>query len=259
MKRALISVGVVLVILIVIVVALFAPAFIGLQPIPDDFEMNGVSIVPDGFVAIGVVDAGGGQVVLIDGGLDASGEAILTEVSRRGLGPQAVAAILLSHGHGDHIAAAAADLFPNAEVMALEAEVGLAEGRVAPGSPLGRIMPVSPTGVEVTRALRDGETVQVGSATIQVYAVPGHTAGSAAYLVNGVLFLGDEANGTPDGEVTGPPWVFSDDTAQARESLVRLEQRLRSEGANVQAIAFAHSGPLVQGLEPLSAFAQANR
>lgn len=259
MKRVLVSIGVVLVVLVVAVAALFAPAFVGMQPMPDDFEMNGVRIVPDGFVAVGVVDAGGGQVVLIDGGLDASSEAILADLSRRGLGPESVAAILLTHGHGDHIAAATGDVFANAQVMALEAEVDLAEGRVGLGSPLGLVVPVSPTGVQVTRRLRDGETIRIGATAIQVYSVPGHTPGSAAYLANGVLFVGDEANATSDGEVKGPPWIFSDDTDLARASLVSLEQRLRAEGANVQAIAFAHSGPLAQGLDPLSAFAQANR
>jgi glyoxylase-like metal-dependent hydrolase (beta-lactamase superfamily II) len=107
--------------------------------------------------------------------------------------------------------------------------------------------------------LQDGETILLGQTPVRVFAVPGHTGGSAAYLVNGVLFLGDSADATSEGQLRGAPWAFSDDAAQNRASLVRLHQQLTEEGAEVQAIAFAHSGVLVRGLAPLAAFAQQNR
>jgi glyoxylase-like metal-dependent hydrolase (beta-lactamase superfamily II) len=119
-------------------------------------------------------------------------------------------------------------------------------------------MPVSPTGVKVTWPVRDGESLSVGQASVRVFAVPGHTAGSAAYLVSGVLFLGDAADTNDAGVVSGSPWIFSDSQAQDRASLAHLAQVLQQEHADVKALAFAHSGVRMEGLAPLIAFAQRN-
>jgi len=252
-KRTLKIVALVVLLLVVAVVALFAITFMGRQSITDGFEVGGIRIVADGIVSVAVVPAGQGQVVLIDAGNDNAGQAILAELSRRQLGPDAVAAIFITHGHPDHTGAIGQ--FRKAQVMALEAEVGLIEGREGARGPLTRLFPVRPTGVKVARTLRDSETVTVGEAQVRVFAVPGHTAGSAAYLVNGVLFLGDAADTNDAGELSGSPWIFSDNQAQDRASLVRLAQRLDGERADVKALVFAHSGVRTEGLAPLTAFA----
>jgi hydroxyacylglutathione hydrolase len=237
-------------------VALIAPAFLGRRSLTEGTEVNGIRVVKDGMVGVAVIPIGEGGVALIDAGNDSSGKAILAELSRRKLGPEAVSTILLTHGHPDHIAAIA--VFPKAQVMALAPEVALVEGRAAARGPLPRLFPVRPTGVKVVRALQDGETIALGQTQVRVFAVPGHTAGSAAYLVNGVLFLGDAADAARDGTVKGAPWVFSDSQAEDRASLVRLEQRLAQEATPVKAIVFAHSGALADGLAPLTAFTRSN-
>jgi glyoxylase-like metal-dependent hydrolase (beta-lactamase superfamily II) len=137
--------------------------------------------------------------------------------------------------------------------MALEREVPLIEGREGSTGPLLRLMPVSPTGVSVARALADGETVTLGETTVRVFAIPGHTPGSAAYLVNGVLFVGDSADATSEGGLQGSAWIFSDSQEANLASLSRLESRLRQDGMTVTAIAPAHSGLLNDGLTQLAA------
>jgi glyoxylase-like metal-dependent hydrolase (beta-lactamase superfamily II) len=122
-----------------------------------------------------------------------------------------------------------------------------------------RLMPVSPTGIKVARTPADGETFMLGPHHVRVFAVPGHTQGSAAYLVDEVLFMGDAADTTSDGTVIGSPWVFSDSQPQDRASLVALADRLARENAQVKVIAFAHSGLLAGGLSPLAAYAGKNR
>src|SRR5688572_16697474 len=97
----------------------------GRRPVNDGETLNRVRVVADGFSAIGVITIDDRQVALVDAGQDASGEAILAELSRRTLGPEAVSAIFITHGHQDHIGAVG--LFPKAQVMALEAEVPLVE------------------------------------------------------------------------------------------------------------------------------------
>lgn len=254
-KRALIGTLVLLLVVVAVVGAGIAEMFVGLRAVEDGREINGIRIVADGFTTIAVVPAGPGEVVLIDAGMDATGAALKAELTRRQLQPDAVKAVFLTHGHGDHIGAL--QILRSAQVIALAEEAPLAEGRVAPASPMGRLMPVSPTGVKVTKLARDGETVTIGDAAIRVYAVPGHTAGSAAYLVNDVLFLGDSAQINNDGEIRPAPWLVTDDRAQNRASLVRLQQRLGQDGARVAAIVPAHSGPAA-GDSALAAFAREN-
>ena len=137
--------------------------------------------------------------------------------------------------------------------MALEREVSVIEGAEGFHGPVTQLMPVRPTGVKVTWPVRDGETVMVGDTPVRVFAVPGHTAGSAAYLVNGVLFLGDAADTSDAGKIKGSPRIFSDSRDQDRASLVRLADVLQN--ADVKALAFAHSGVRTEGLTPLVTYA----
>jgi len=251
LKRGLKIATAVVLVLVAIPVVFFGSAFIGTSRIEDGVEMGSVRVVKDGFVDVGVVDLGGGKVALIDAGVDKDGKAILAELSRRNLGPAAVEAILLTHGHGDHLAGC--HLFPSAPVYALAGDVGLAEGREASKGPVGKLMGIQPTGVKIARPLADGETLTLGSRSIRVFSIPGHTAGSAAYLVDGVLFLGDSAGASKDGKILPAPWQFSEDGPQNRASLHTLAERLRPSAAEVKALVPAHSGVL-KGLDPLLAF-----
>jgi glyoxylase-like metal-dependent hydrolase (beta-lactamase superfamily II) len=251
-KRALIVVGAVLFTLVAVPVALIASAFVGTSAIQDGVELGStVRLVKDGFVTIGVIDLGGGKVALVDAGVDKQGKAILAELARRKLGPEAVQAVLLTHGHRDHTAGC--HLFPSALVFALAADIPLAEGRAGSKSPMGRLMGAKPTGLQGVRSLSDGDTLTLGGRTIRVFAIPGHTAGSAAYLVDGVLFLGDSAGSSKDGKVLPAPWAFSEDQAQNRASLKVLAGRLQPEAATIAALVPAHSGVL-RGLGPLLGF-----
>ena len=257
MKRALKTIALVLVVVVILVAVPIASALLGRKSPEDGVEVNGVRIVKDGIVTVGVVPLSNNAVALIDAGNDKAGAAILAELSRRNLDRDAVTAIFITHGHPDHTGAIA--LFPKAQVMSLDREAALVEGREGAHGPLTRLFPVSPTGVTVNHPLKDGEVVILDQTEFRVFAVPGHTAGSAAYLVNGVLFMGDAADIGRSGDVVGSPWIFSDSQPEDRASLVALEKRLSGEGGPVKAIAFAHSGVLSNGLAPLTTFAKANQ
>lgn len=120
---------------------------------------------------------------------------------------------------------------------------------------IARLFPVSPTGITVTKTVADGDTLMLRPHRVRVFAVPGHTQGSAAYLVDDVLFMGDAADTTSDGTVIGSPWVFSDSQPQDRAALVALDERVTRENVPVKVIAFAHSGLLANGRAPLAAYA----
>jgi len=238
MKRFLKWAGLVVLVLVVAAGSILYSAFGNNSPIVDGQQVApGVETVKDGFVSVFLLDVGPGKVALVDAGNDKSGKAVLAALSRRSLGPQAVSAILLTHGHPDHMAAC--KLFPDAQVYALEAEVSL----------IG-------DAVKVTHPLKDGGAFDVGELHVEVFAVPGHTAGSAVYLTRGVLFFGDSAGASKSGQMMKAVRFFSKDSAQNVASLKALEARLRPRAAEVKELAFAHTGPLV-GFEPFTAFANA--
>src|ERR1051326_3970930 len=122
------------VVLVIIIAAPIASAILGRQSPADGVEVNGIRIVKDGIVSMGVIPISESTVALIDAGNDKSGKAILAELSRRKLGPDAVKAIFLTHGHQDHTGGIA--LFRNAQVMSLEREVAMVEGREGGHGPL---------------------------------------------------------------------------------------------------------------------------
>ncbi len=232
--------GGMLAVVVVAVLAIGYSAFGGMAPIVDGVTpAPGVRIIKDGIVDVGMVDCGDGKVLLVDAGNDPAGKPILAELGRRHLGPDAVSAIFLTHGHPDHTAGA--HLFSNAAVYALQADVALAEGREGSHGPITHLMSPKPNGTHVTRALHDDEAVVVGSKSVRVFAVPGHTAGSAAYLVSNVLFLGDSAGLKSNGTLAGAPWAFSDNSAQNHASLKALADRLRPEQISIVAIVPAHT------------------
>lgn len=252
MKRVLQVLGVVVLLLVGVVGFIGYSAFGGRKSLVDGAELpGGARVVKDAFVASVVLPAGEKEVALIDTSNDASGTALLAELSRRGLGPDAVKAIFLTHGHGDHLGGC--HLFPNAQVMAFPADVGLAAGTESAKGTLtsGRKNPPEKT-CKVTHPLTDGENVTIGTLTVRAFATPGHTGGSASYLANGVLFLGDNAGASSDGTLIPAVSMFSDDPAQNRASLVALGQKLKAEGAEVKLLAPAHTGQL-EGLAPLTA------
>jgi glyoxylase-like metal-dependent hydrolase (beta-lactamase superfamily II) len=253
LKRSLLALGIATGIVALGIAGLFVWTFAGRMPIADGVDFGPARIVKDGFVSLAVVDIGNHEVALVDAGNDPSAEGILAELVRRGLGSDAVKLILLTHGHADHVAGI--PRFPNAQVVALAAESDLVAGLEGGHGPLTRMVPVHATGLRVTRPVNDGDTIALGNLQARVFAVPGHTAGCAAWLVGDVLFLGDSADAASDGRLVGAPFLFSDDTALNRASLVGLAGRLAELGAPVRAIVFSHSGALTGGLEPLARFA----
>lgn len=245
MRKLLKVVGLVLAALAVCVAAVFAAAFAGKAPIAEGRRVDGVEVVRDGFVSACIVDVGDGQVALVDAGDAEDAGPLLAALKRRGLGPDAVQAVLLTHGDFDHTRGARH--FPRATVMALEPDVALAEGRVS-RTPMTAPKPM---GFKVARVLVDGEVVEVGGTRFEVFAVPGHTPGSAAFLARGALFLGDSADSSSSGKLEPGSWLFSQDTKANRKSLRELAARLQNRATEVKVLVPAHSGALERGLAPL--------
>lgn len=170
-------------------------------------------------------------------------EELRARLTENGVKPEEVGLVLLTHGHQDHVGGL--PLLPNARLAALAAEQEELTKQVT-GDPA------------IDEVLQDGQALAVGTTEVRVYAVPGHTPGSAAFLIDGALFLGDNALVTAKGTLAQVPRDRSADPERAIRSLVALADRLQAEGRAVRWLVPAHSGGL-DGDAQLRAYAEANR
>lgn len=123
-----------------------------------------------------------GKALVIDPGVPA--EIVLRECDKLGVEPIAV---LLTHGHVDHIRGAAGLHEAGLKVYAHAEEFQVIAGRANLALALG--LSLSPFTPDV--ALKGGENIAIGPFRTEVIFTPGHTQGGVCYLVDGALFTGD--------------------------------------------------------------------
>ncbi|PKL17485.1 MAG: hypothetical protein CVV49_11005 [Spirochaetae bacterium HGW-Spirochaetae-5] len=252
-RLLLISAGIIILILLSGFFIIIFP-FVGNKQVVNNAEFADGRIISviDGMSQAFILNGKDGDIGLIDAGNSPDGKPILKALAVKGIKPSDVKSIFLTHGHPDHIAAAG--IFKNAKIYSLKEEVPISEGIKNNSSPLAFLFGTSPTGLKVTNILKDGEVVTLGSLKIEVFSIPGHTAGSAAYLVNGVLFLGDAALSSSDDKIKHAVWAFSTDVNQQNRSLKSLALKLLPRKNEIKSIVFSHSGH-IEGLQPLINFA----
>ncbi len=100
------------------------------------------------------------------------------------LGGNRLVAIATTHGHWDHVQAAA-------------------DVASATGAPL-LISPADAAMVDHPSASLDEGPIEVGAATVEAIATPGHTPGSMCLLVDGAVFSGDTLFPGGPGATAGP-------------------------------------------------------
>ena len=129
------------------------------------------------------IDDGDGGVVVADPADNV--DAILDIAGKR-----PISAILVTHGHYDHVGAL--DALRQATGAPVVAPVDDAH-RITDPEPgfIGRTAPAS----QVDRTVEDGDTVQTGKLTWRVLHTPGHTEGSSCYLLE--PSAGTNAEGFP--------------------------------------------------------------
>jgi glyoxylase-like metal-dependent hydrolase (beta-lactamase superfamily II) len=187
--------------------------------------------------------ADGGAVTIIDAGLPGYWSALPAELAAMGHSLADVRALVLTHGHSDHIGfAERARRDRGVPVSVHELDALLARGKVpnpAKGMgpvramPLLRFLALSMRlgGWHIDRLTEvatfgDGATLDVPGSP-RVILIPGHTPGSAALHVPGhdALFVGDAlATVAVTTGITGPQIApFTADAEQALASLDRLD------------------------------------
>lgn len=138
-------------------------------------------------------DAKSGQTAAID---VPDAAPILAEVQRRGW---QLTDILLTHHHDDHIQG----------VAALQSATG---ARVTGAAADAQRLP------PLDRAVAEGDRVALGSHSLRVIEVPGHTVGHIAFVTEGYAFTGDSLMAGGCGR------LFEGTAAQMWDSLQKLAQ-----------------------------------
>jgi glyoxylase-like metal-dependent hydrolase (beta-lactamase superfamily II) len=192
-------------------------------------------------IGIGYVNAffivGADGLTLVDSGLAKKKDTILSAVAGAGRQPADLRHIVITHHHVDHTGSLAALVEASgAEVWVHPLDAPIVRGdKPVPGpnpkSILGKI--VEPliarlpayrlTPADVDHEVADGEELPVAGGLKAVHT-PGHTAGHLAFLMSGhgsVLFAGDAA-GNLFGRLGPPLGMYTEDMAQAKESIGKL-------------------------------------
>jgi len=183
----------------------------------------------------------GDEAVLIDAGIDTSGEVLHSLLELAGKHKRDVAAVLVTHGHGDHFTGLAFFATPPTTYIGAE-DAPMMAGTIrkndVPGLLLTNVFDVrffEPTHLITGRAqiaLPDGD---------HIVAIPaaGHTPGSYLYFYNNVLFVGD-AFDYAGGKLTYPPAVVTEDMPTAIRTISTLARSL--QGLDVAVICTGHGG-----------------
>ena len=131
-------------------------------------------------------DEKSGDGLIIDPG--AEPDHIMAQIDQASFSPRAV---LLTHGHGDHIAGVG-ELVENYQIP-LYAGVGEEELLANPSANVSAWFDKPITSPPADHLVKDEEIVQLGSIELRTLATPGHSPGGVCYLQEkeGLLFCGD--------------------------------------------------------------------
>jgi hydroxyacylglutathione hydrolase len=217
----------------------------GLAPFETPEGITGLPTV-DGYRYLVPVDGG---LVMIDAGFERPTRIELDEYVKG----RRVLAIFVTHGHADHTLGI--DAYEGIPIYVSARELPLVRGEAMWRAPLQQLFraALGASRADNARVVDDGEIVVVGGRTFRAIALPGHTAGSTAWLMGDTLFSGDALMCNEHDELGFPPTPFSDDERRMEASLARLREqpfRILLDG---------HHGRCVGAWQRVPAFVRAQR
>ncbi|RAK57372.1 subclass B3 metallo-beta-lactamase [Phenylobacterium deserti] len=134
-----------------------------------------------GGLSLALIDTGAG-LMLVDGGVPQGVAQVEANIRKLGFRVQDIRYILSTESHWDHSSGIAA-LARGSGAMAIASASGaeaLRLGRSDPEDPQAEDLERFPA-VGRVRAVRDGETIRLGNATVRAVMTPGHSPGSTSW------------------------------------------------------------------------------
>ena len=156
-----------------------------------------------------VDDGATGEVMVVDPAADAS-------AIGREIGNDRVSAIVLTHGHFDHLEAVRELVLSTGAPLLIHA-ADAESIRTADGTG-GRLFGFEASAPPPDRLLAEGDEVAVGGVRLTALHTPGHTPGSICLLAPGHLFSGDTLFAGSIGRTD----FAGGDMRSMRQSIVRL-------------------------------------
>lgn len=174
---------------------------------------EGIYAVNAGIVNFYLIDTGE-SFIAFDTGVNP----LLTKrgLEKLGITPEKISQVFLTHSDYDH--AGGLKVFKNAQIYISAREEPMVTGRKT------RLLFMKNKRIPHYRTLEDRQVVRVGRCKIQIISTPGHTVGSACYLIDeGTLVTGDTLRVTKKGEIT-PFLLFQNmNHSEDKRSLKLLE------------------------------------
>lgn len=175
------------------------------------------------------------EAILIDAGVSAS--TILSKLKEKDL---KLAAILLTHGHPDHLSG----------VAEVAEETGVKVYLHPLDAKMVEVLPpvfLAMMGIDELKkpeeflSLEDGQDLELGGLKIKVLQTPGHSLGSVTFLVDGTLFVGDLVFRGSVGRTDFPGGSFEELKQSVKDKIFTLPPETK--------IYAGHMGPTTVGWE----------
>jgi glyoxylase-like metal-dependent hydrolase (beta-lactamase superfamily II) len=242
-----------LLVLVVIVALLAGGAAIALRVARG--KPSGVEEIKQGIVVASSVSSYvyaarvGSKVILFDAGADPQGKPIDAVLGWLRAGRGDITDVFLSHGHGDHTAGASG--LRGVRIRLGAGDIALAEKKVPPEALAGKAFTTAMSFPAVTASdpLTGPATIDVGDGKdakkVKAFPIPGHTAGSYAFLYDGVLFVGD-AMVFKQGRLDPALKLFDAHPDENKAAIRQLQKQIENEEIDI--ICTGHGGCTPKGL-----------
>ncbi len=134
--------------------------------------------VGPGFVSVWLIPTTDG-LILVDSAQEPYVDFVIENIRKAGFDPKNIKYILLTHGHLDHFGGAGKiQQLSGARVATLEEDWQLIEAAAKAPPAANRPLGVVP---KRDMVIKEGDTVTLGTTSLKVYKLPGHTAGSPSF------------------------------------------------------------------------------
>jgi len=183
-----------------------------MSPVKTGQVLENIFAVQDKFVNLFIIKTSEGYIA-IDGGYDT--ENIKQELKKLNISETDVKALFLTHSDSDHTAAAG--IFKNAKIYASENEAPMLDGKI------NKVLFFSNQLNLPYTTMKDKEIVRSGGVSIRLISTPGHTLGSASYMVDDhYLFIGDTLS-LKNSKIEAFNNFFNMDTAKEKNSIEKIK------------------------------------